>query len=370
MRTVENWHPPSMQKKVLIRAETQTLFTRALHGAATAEIPFWLMRQAGRYLPEYRAVREKAGSFLDLCFTPELAAEVTLQPVRRFGMDAAILFSDILVVPYALGQGLTFAEGEGPRLDEDFIAQTLQTGEIDFDAFDEKLSPVLETVTRVRAALSPDKALIGFAGAPWTIACYMIEGRGGNFETARRHATENPQGFAALIEKITQATAHYLLGQIAAGANAVQLFDSWAGLAPAADFARYCIAPVRAIAEKIRGAHPAFPLIGFPRGAGLFYEDYIREAGVSCVGADQHAPLEKVLALAEGKTCVQGNLDPLALLAGGDVLAAQTKRILAAAGDAPFVFNLGHGVIKETPPAHVEQLARILKDHRRRGANA
>ncbi len=351
---------PSMQNKVLIRPGTEKLFVRALQGEATHAVPFWLMRQAGRYLPEYRAVREKAGSFLDLCFTPALAAEVTLQPVERFGMDAAILFSDILVVPYALGQQLSFAQGEGPRL-------APQTGidDIDFETFDQKLGPVFETVRQVRAKLAGDKALIGFAGAPWTIACYMIEGRGGGFETARKFAFENPQRLGALIEKLVEATAHYLIRQIEAGADAVQLFDSWAGLLPAAFFTQWCIRPARAIVEKIHAVYPAFPVIGFPRGAGLFYQDYIDGAGVACVGVDQFAPLEKTIALAKGRTAVQGNLDPLALLAGGKILQTETQRILDAARNAPFVFNLGHGVIKETPPAHVAALARLIKDYKR-----
>ncbi len=351
---------PLMQNKVLIRSETEKLFVRALQGEATARVPFWLMRQAGRYLPEYRAVREKAGSFLELCFNPELAAEVTLQPVERFGMDAAILFSDILVVPYALGQKLSFEAGEGPRLEP-----RTNLGEIDFAAFDEKLSPVFETVNAARGRLSGDKALIGFAGAPWTIACYMIEGKGGGFETARKFAFENPEKCDALIAKLVEATAHYLIKQIEAGVDAVQLFDSWAGLVPAAFFDRWCIQPARTIVEKIHAVYPAFPVIGFPRGAGLFYQDYIARAGVACTGVDQHAPLEKVIALAGGKTCVQGNLDPLALLAGGKILATETKRILAAAKGAPFVFNLGHGVIKETPPEHVAALAQLIKDCQR-----
>ncbi|MBU6474988.1 MAG: uroporphyrinogen decarboxylase [Alphaproteobacteria bacterium] len=349
-----------MQNKVLIRPETEKLFTRALNGEATREIPFWLMRQAGRYLPEYRAVREKAGSFLDLCFNPELAAEVTLQPVARFGMDAAILFSDILVVPYALGQKLSFEAGEGPRL-----APQTRLDEVDFESFCAKLAPVFETVKRVRNELAGDKALIGFAGAPWTVACYMIEGRGGNFETARQFALENPAALDALVAKLTEATACYLIKQIAAGADAVQLFDSWAGLVPAAHFARRCIAPVRAIVQKIHAVYPGFPVIGFPRGAGLFYRDYIDDTGVACVGVDQHAPLEKVAACAAGRAAVQGNLDPLALLAGGKTLEAETKRIFDAAGNAPFVFNLGHGVIKETPPAHVAALARLIREFRR-----
>jgi uroporphyrinogen decarboxylase len=340
-----------MQKPLLIRA---------LEGQYTESVPFWLMRQAGRYLPEYRALRAKAGSFLDLCFTPEMAATVTLQPLERFDMDAAILFSDILVVPHALGQKLTFAEGEGPRLDP-----VTEIGAIDFDAFDKKLSPVYATIREVKSRLAEGKALIGFAGAPWTVACYMVQGRGdGEFATVKEFAFKNPDAFGAMIDRLVEATSHYLIRQIEAGADAVQIFDSWAGLLPEPWFGRWVIVPTQNIVRNVHAAYPGFPIIGFPRRAGMFYKDYAEQTGVSCVGLDQYCPLDKALALF-GNMPVQGNLDPVALLAGGKTLEGEVKRILAEAGKNPFIFNLGHGIIKETPPDHVALLARLVKEHQR-----
>ncbi len=318
-------------------------------------MPFWLMRQAGRYLPEYRELRAKAGSFLDLCFNPEWATEVTLQPLRRFDMDAAILFSDILVVPYALGQNLTFVEGEGPKL-----GTLPDLHVVDWAAFDAKLAPVYETVKRVRAALPPHKTLIGFAGAPWTIACYMIEGGagGGEFIKAKTHAFSAPEKFDALIGTLVEATAHYLIAQVKAGADAVQIFDSWAGLLPDAQFTRWVVKPTQRIVELLRKAGVTAPIIGFPRRAGAFYAGYAAATGVDGVGLDQYQPIASL-----GRAALQGNLDPVALLTGGRALEEEATRILNAARGLPFIFNLGHGVIKETPPAHVAQLSAIIKAH-------
>lgn len=349
-----------MPKKAL----PEKILLQALAGQATAQIPFWLMRQAGRYLPEYRQLRQTAGSFLDLCFNPEFATEVTLQPLRRFDMDAAILFSDILVVPYALGQALDFVEGEGPKLGVFKGAEVF--AEIDFDTFDKKLQPVYETVRRVRAALSPEKALLGFAGAPWTVACYMIQGHGGGeFAAARKFALEKPQELDRLINTLVTVTAHYLIRQIKSGADAVQLFDSWAGLLPAADFERWIIHPAAKIVQLVRQSCPGVPLIGFPRQAGAFYKTYAEATGFDGIGIDPSFSVQEAVKTFGGKTAVQGNLDPALLLEGGQALEENILRILTEAGQSPFIFNLGHGIIKETPPEHVAQLAQIIRNYQR-----
>lgn len=341
-----------------------SLFIKTLSGEPAENIPFWLMRQAGRYLPEYRALREKAGSFLDLCFNPKMAAEVTLQPLRRFDMDAAILFSDILVVPYALGQTLAFAEGEGPQLGEfkrveDFIKK-------DFKIFHEKLSPVYETIRCIKKDLSADKALIGFAGAPWTIACYMIQGSGGGeFLKTRKFASEKPEEFGKLMDFLAEATSSYLIEQIRSGVEAVQIFDSWAGLLAEKDFDRWAILPVKKIVENIHKTYPGFPIIGFPRGAGKLYSIYSSLSCVSCVGIDQSFSIETAVRDLNSQVVLQGNLDPEILLKGGSDLEKETLHILKAAGGRPFIFNLGHGIIKETPPEHVTQLSKIIKDFKK-----
>ena len=332
------------------------LFLDALLKKRTVRPPFWLMRQAGRYLPEYRDLRSKAGSFLDLCFNPTFAAEVTLQPLRRFSMDAAILFSDILVIPYALGQGLSFQEGEGPRLEDlDLAAIEKNAGRVL-----EKLSPVLETVERVRQELDPDKVLIGFAGAPWTVACYMIEGGSSkDFSRARHFAANRPVEFERLMQGLANATADYASAQIKAGADVIQLFDSWAGLAD--DFEQQVINPTRDIIAILEHRHPGVPIIGFPRGAGKKYLDYARQTGVCGLGLDQHVSLRE--AEQYQKICtVQGNLDPQTLLKGGLDLETKTRRLLETLSPGPFIFNLGHGVIKETPPEHVLKLSEIVRN--------
>jgi len=346
------------------KKESHSDILRALSGEVTPRVPFWLMRQAGRYLPEYRAVRKKAGSFLDLCFNPDYAAEVTLQPLERYDMDAAILFSDILVVPYALGQKLDFVEGEGPRLGA--LQKQKEFEKLSFDKFDAKLEPVFETVRKVKKALSPDKALIGFAGAPWTVACYMIQGKGdGEFTAARSMATAQPEIFAALMDKLVEATSQYLVKQIDAGADAIQLFDSWAGLLPEPLFRLHVIEPSKKIIAAVRRKHPDIPVIGFPRGAGGLYVPYAAQTGVNAVGLDTQVSLSWAQRELGPEMCLQGNLDPAVLLAGGKPLEEETLRILNLMRGQPFIFNLGHGVVKETPPAHVAQLASIIRSFRR-----
>jgi uroporphyrinogen decarboxylase len=333
---------------------------RALRGETLSSPPFWLMRQAGRYLPEYRELRAKAGSFLDLCFTPDFAVEVTLQPLRRYGMDAAILFSDILVVPYALGQKLDYIEGEGPKLDPLRSAADLQR--LREDNVLDRLSAVFETVKGVKNRLPDEAALIGFAGSPWTVAAYMVEGGGSKeFAHVKRWAFSDPAGFGALIEMLVDATCVYLGAQIDAGAEAVQLFDSWAGILPAEEFVRWVIEPTRRIVARIKTDHPETPIIGFPRGAGLMYRAYADESGVDALGLDSAVPLGWAARELQGRLPLQGNLDPVALVAGGAALERAAEAVLTALAGGPFVFNLGHGVMQTTPPEHVAQLARIIR---------
>lgn len=314
--------------------------------------PIWLMRQAGRYLPEYRELRRRVPTFLDLCFDPALATEVTLQPIRRFDMDAAILFSDILVVPHALGQFVRFVEGEGPRLQP--IAHT----EIDTLRFDAAVvAPVYETVRRVRAALAPDKTLIGFCGAPWTVATYMVAGEGTSDQLpARLLAATRPDLFDRLIDVLVSASADYLIGQIDAGADAVQVFDSWAGILNEADFDRYAVAPMARLVARVRSVHPQARFIGFPKGAGLRLERYVAATGVNAVGIDWTVPFDHARDRLQPQVAVQGNLDPVVLLAGGDTLDRAIDAILDGLGGGRLIFNLGHGIMPETPIAHVERL--------------
>lgn len=331
---------------------------RVLAGGSVAPPPVWLMRQAGRYLPEYRALRSKAKTFLDLCFSPDLAAEITLQPVRRFDLDAAILFSDILVVPYALGRRVGFVEGEGPKLDP---IQPTDLGKLNGDGVCTRLAPVFETIRSVRRGLPASTALIGFAGAPWTVATYMIEGRSGNdFSASKSFALADAKNFAKLIEVLVEATSDYLTAQIDAGAEALQLFDSWAGVLGEPEFRRWVIEPTRAIVARVKKKNPDVPIIGFPRGAGMLYADYARETGVNALSLDPGVPLVLARAL-QARLPVQGNLDPQILVAGGDAMRRGVETILAALGEGPFVFNLGHGIVPETPPEHVAELVRIVR---------
>jgi uroporphyrinogen decarboxylase len=332
-----------------------------LAGRAQAVPPVWFMRQAGRYLPEYRALRERAGSFLDLCFTPALAAEATLQPIRRFGFDAAILFSDILVVPHALGRLVTFEAGEGPRLEplDDGAKVNTVTSVPDEAVF----APVYEAVRRVKSELAPGVALLGFCGAPWTVATYMIAGRGTPDQApARSMAYREPDAFARLIDILVETSSRYLVAQLKAGADAVQIFDTWAGVLPPREFARWCIAPTRRIIENVRRDVPDANIIGFPRGAGASLARYLDEVPVNAVSIDWTAEPSFVRERVQNRVAVQGNLDPLALRAGGAALDRAIDDVLENFGKGPLIFNLGHGILPDTPIAHVEQtLARIRK---------
>src|SRR3954463_270551 len=313
------------------------------------------MRQAGRYLPEYRTLREKAGDFLTLCFTPDLAAEVTLQPVRRFGFDPAILFSGILGIPHALGQAVRFAAGEGPQLDPIADRQALMRLRLELDHG--VLAPVYETIRRVKASLAPDVALLGFGGAPWTVASYMIAGHGTpDQEPARMFAYRDPEGFAVLVDRLVVASAHYLIRQLQAGADAVQIFDTWAGVLPAREFHRWCIEPTKRIIAKVRAEVPDAKVIGFPRGAGAGLLRYISDVPVDAVGLDWAVDPTFARDQIQSRIPVQGNLDPLALVAGGAALDRAIDEVLEAFSGRPFIFNLGHGIVPQTPIAHVEQM--------------
>ena len=334
------------------------LLLNVLKGENITPRPVWLMRQAGRYLPEYRALRAEKGGFLALVYDTDAAAEVTLQPIRRFGFDGAILFSDILIVPYAMGQDLAFLAGEGPRLSPRLIDATLAS----LEAVPSRLSPIYETVAKVRAGLGLQTTLLGFAGSPWTVATYMVAGEGSRDQyEARAMAYADPAGFQAIIDAIVEVTVEYLSGQIAAGAEAVQLFDSWAGSLAPAEFERWVIAPNAAITAAIHARHPEVPVIGFPKGSGEKLPAYARETGVDAVGLDETIdPLWAARFLPEGMP-VQGNLDPLLLLAGSDELERQAVRILETLADRPHVFNLGHGIGQHTPIAHVERLLATVR---------
>ena len=335
---------------------------RALHGEIHARPAFWFMRQAGRYLPEYRAVRAKAGDFVNLCMTPDLAAEVTLQPIRRFGMDAAILFADILLVPNALGQNLAFREGEGPVLDPVRSAGDVARLADNLEQVVTKLTPVLETVRLVSAQLPLDTALIGFAGAPWTVATYMVEGGSGHdFNLVKRWAYSDPDSFQRLIDLLVDATVRYLAAQIDAGAEAVQLFDTWAGTLSEAGFQRWCVAPIREITAQLRLRHPAVPIIAFPKGAGVQYQEFAALTGVTAVGLDSGVPVSWAASVLQRQVTVQGNLDPVLLAIGGRPMAEAAAHILGTLGKGPFVFNLGHGILPETPPDNVGRLCDFIR---------
>ncbi len=332
-----------------------------LRGKRQAVPPVWMMRQAGRYLPEYREARAKAGSFLDLCFTPELAAEVTLQPVRRFGFDAAILFSDILVIPHALGRAVSFVAGEGPRLDP--LSEPAAVDSLPVAVDQEILAPVYATIRLVKAALAPEVALLGFCGAPWTVATYVIAGQGTTDQApARLFAYRHPKTFARLIDRLAEASVAYLVRQFEAGVDAVQLFDTWAGVLPPEEFSRWCVAPAAKIVTELRRQVPQAKIIGFPRGAGALYQNYLEQVAVDAVSLDWTIDKSFARKNLQSRRPVQGNLDPLALLAGGSALDDGIDAVLEAFAEGPFIFNLGHGILPETPLAHVERmLARVRR---------
>lgn len=330
-----------------------------LGGRRSDPPPIWMMRQAGRYLPEYRQLRSDKGSFLDLVYDSDAAAEVTLQPLERFpGLDAAILFSDILIVPFAIGQNLTFVAGEGPRLTPPLIDAALDQ----LTPYPARLEPIYDTVAKVKARLDPAKALIGFAGSPWTVATYMVAGQGGRDQSeARRFAHSDPVRFAAIIDRIEHMTLGYLSAQIDAGADAVQLFDSWAGSLSPRQFERWVVAPTARIVAGLKARHPEVPVIGFPKGAGGKLAAYALETGVDAIGLDETVDPAWAAEELPEDLVVQGNLDPLALLAGGEELSSAVARILDAFAGRPHIFNLGHGILQDTPIAHVEQLIALVK---------
>jgi len=338
------------------------LLLDTLRGTNGSRRPLWLMRQAGRYLPEYRELRAAKGGFLALVYDPAAAAEITLQPLRRFGFDGAILFSDILIVPYAMGQKLEFLIGEGPRMSPRLVDTALNA----LTAVPERLDPIYRTVALVHAALAPDQTLLGFAGSPWTIATYMVAGEGSRDQhETRAYAYRDPQAFQAIIDAIVAVTVDYLEGQAKAGAEAVQLFDSWAGSLAPAEFERWVIAPNAAIVSQLRARCPDLTVIGFPKGAGEKLPAYARETGVDALGLDETIdPLWAARELPEGLP-VQGNLDPLLLLAGSDELERQALRVLDAFRDRPHVFNLGHGIGQFTPIEHVERLVKVVREWER-----
>jgi uroporphyrinogen decarboxylase len=332
----------------------------ALAGQTHDQPPVWLMRQAGRYLPEYRALRARTGGFLELCLTPALAAEVTLQPIRRFAMDGAILFSDILVVPHGLGQAVSFREGEGPVLER--LESAADLARLSRAGLLERVAPIAETVRKVRAELPDGVALIGFAGSPWTVASYMIEGGSTrDFARSKTWLYRDPPGFAALIELLVEATLDYLGLQIEAGAEAIQLFDSWAGVLAEPAFKHWVVAPNARIVERLKARYPGVPVIVFPRGAGIGYRTLGKAIAADGIGLDTTVPVGWARTNLQKRHALQGNLDPLALLAGGRALAGEVRRIRRALGKGPFIFNLGHGVLPETPPEHVAELVRLVR---------
>jgi len=335
-------------------------FLQTVDGQVFASPPIWMMRQAGRYLPEYRELRATASSFLNFCYSPAKAAEVTLQPIRRFGFDAAILFSDILVIPDAMGQKVSFESGEGPRLDAISDAGGLaRLTTVDM----ERLQPVLETIDRVKGALPAETTFLGFCGAPWTVASYMIAGRGTkDQEPARLFAYQHPDLFQNLIDRLVEASVTYLVAQLKAGVDGVQIFDSWSGVLPVCEFERWCLKPVKAIVDGVRAQVPSAKIIAFPRGAGPSHLiEVARMEGVSVVGLD--TPVDPAWAARDVQPIkpVQGNLDPVALIAGGKALDEAVARIMSAFGGRPYIFNLGHGITPQTPIAHVEKLLKLVR---------
>ena len=332
---------------------------RVLSGATLSPPPIWVMRQAGRYLPEYRKIRKEAGSFLDLCFTPELAAEVTLQPIRRFGFDAAILFSDILVVPHALGQKVWFEEGLGPRLEA--LDRGRGLAQLSLEAMHDALDPVYQAIGLIRRDLPEATSLIGFAGAPWTVASYMIEGGSSrDFGTAKAWAYRDPTSFQELINLLVEATSQYLVLQVEAGAEALQIFDSWAGAWPEDQMRRWSHNPMKEIVSRVKAQHPEVPIILFPRGAGVLYRGYT-SCGANALALDTAMPLVWAKKQLQSKVVLQGNLDPVLLLAGGAALKERVSRTLEILGSGPFVFNLGHGILPATPPDHVAELVALVR---------
>jgi uroporphyrinogen decarboxylase len=350
-----------MTSETLAVRANRRRFLKPFVGEAVSPPPMWLMRQAGRYLPEYRETRAQAGSFLNLCYAPEMAAEVTLQPIRRYGFDASILFSDILVVPDALGQEVRFVEGEGPRLDP--IEDAAGLSRLDISKTGEKYAIICETVSLLRQKLPDETALIGFCGAPWTVATYMVGGKGSPDQAAARLlAYKNPEVFQKLIDILVDSSVDYLSQQIEAGADALQIFDSWAGSLADNQFERWVSAPTRIMVSRLKEKYPEVPILGFPRGADLLSAKFAAETGVDGVSCNTAMPLSGMVDLAE-KTdlVVQGNLDPLLLAAGGQQMDDRVNEILEAMRGRKFVFNLGHGILQYTPPENVARLVETVR---------
>jgi len=346
---------------------TGKLFLDSLAGHVGERVPFWFMRQAGRYLPEYRELRAAKGGFLEMAFDPDSACEITMQPIRRFGMDAAIIFSDILTIPHALGQELEFLEGEGPKLNP--VTDAKGIAALSFRDFDKKLEPVYEALRKTKSKLVQEgfseTALIGFAGAPWTVATYMIEGGSSrDFLNAKKMAYGDPETFSSLIHLLVESTAAYLIRQVDAGAETLQIFDSWAGALDESLFHQWVIKPTREIVTMVRDSHPHVPIIGFPKGAGGNYAAYAQETGVTAVGLDPSVPTRWAAQTLQIHKPLQGNLDPACLMAGGDAVVLAVERIMADLSRGPFVFNLGHGVHKDTPVENVAALVDLLKNWR------
>lgn len=340
------------------------LFIQTLRGEQTDRVPFWFMRQAGRYLPEYMALRKEAGSFLDLCYNPDFATEVTLQPIRRFNMDAAILFSDILVIPHALGQDLAFKVGEGPVLTPVDNLEKLEA--LTTDKLHDHLNPVYQTVSNLSKTLPENVALIGFAGAPWTVATYMVNGRGSKDQAETRlMAYQDRETFSKLIDLLVKSTSEYLIKQVDHGAEALQIFDSWSGTLPADEFITWCVEPMKKIVDNIRAVHPDVPIIGFPKGAGAKIKNYIKKTRVDAVSIDTSTSTSWVQNVIQPLCPVQGNLDPLLLVAGGKPLEKAVYHILEHLKDGSHVFNLGHGIIPQTPPENVKMVSDIILNYRR-----
>lgn len=332
---------------------------RVLSGERLDPPPIWIMRQAGRYLPEYRELRSRAKSFLDFCYSPALATEAVMQPLRRFPLDAAILFSDILVIPDALGRKVSFVEGEGPRLDPLIGAEDWRLGEPEKAI--QRLSPVYEAVERIKAAIPANVALIGFAGGPWTVATYMLQGRGGDKDEARRAAYQRPQDVDALLQVLVETTAQHLAAQVKAGADCLQIFESWAEGLPPSLFQRLVVSPTRDLVNRLRAMGVAVPVIGFPRGAGAQIRAYVHETGVSALGVDTQTPADFSIEITPERFPLQGNLDPQTLVVGGEALERAARDVLIAFRAAPHIFNLGHGITPEATPENLAQLVRIVK---------
>lgn len=341
--------------------QTSKLMLRSLNGETLSRPPFWFMRQAGRYLPEYREIRATAKNFLEFCYTPDLAVEVTLQPLRRLNADAAIMFSDILVIPDALGQSVEFKQGEGPVLEP--VRKKAQIEALDMSGLHEHLAPVYEVLNRLSKEIPPATALIGFAGSPWTLAIYMVEGKGGTeCGTARLWDYQDQAGFKQLIDLLVEAVSAYLIQQVNSGAEILQLFESWAGVLSEDQFQRLVIEPNKKIVEKVRAVHPHIPFIGFPRNAGSKYIDFVRNTGMNGVSIDHSVGLAWARDHLQSHVCLQGNLDNHVLMAGGEAMDRAVTDILETLNGGPFIFNLGHGVLPPTPPENVERVAELVRN--------